>query len=81
MPAIPKIPETEAEYQVIAEYLHSKMIPEDVLKKSGKPNFIRRYKKFVLDENRILYTPAVVKNGITVERCYVVSKYDQELHT
>jgi len=81
MPAIPKIPETATEYQSIVKYLQSKTIPETIQKNPiAKSNFARRCKKFEVDENEILYIPAVTKDSIIKsEKCCVIPKYDEEL--
>jgi hypothetical protein len=83
MPAIPKVPETTIEYQAIIAYLQSKEISKDIEKNSSdKSNFIRYCKRFEVDENAILYIPAVVKDGqIKFQKRRVIPKYDEELRT
>jgi len=76
MPAIVKIPETESEYRGIVLYLQSKVLPPSVEKNAQKKsNFIRRCKKFEIDEDQILYTKPTANN----EKRRVVPKYDTEL--
>jgi transposase InsO family protein len=76
MPAIVKIPETTSEHQAIIAYLQSNIIPPNIQKnRVAKSNFIRRCKKFEIDENNILY----VSRNNTMERRRVVPKYDEEL--
>src|SRR6266487_3583782 len=81
MPAIPKIPETATEYQSIVKYLQSKTISETIQKNPiAKSNFAHRCKKFEVDENKILYIPAVIKDGIIKsEKRRVIPKYNEEL--
>ncbi|CAG8611116.1 4712_t:CDS:2 [Paraglomus brasilianum] len=76
MPAIVKIPETDAEYKAIVLYLQSQILPPDVKDcAQKKSNFARRCKKFEVDKDQILYTKQTAKN----ERRRVVPKYDNEL--
>ncbi|CAG8678751.1 17638_t:CDS:2, partial [Cetraspora pellucida] len=80
MPAIPKIPETPAEYQSIVSYLQSKTIPSNFVGPVDKYNFVRRCKKFEVDKNGVLYLSAVYKNGeAKFRRRRVVPPYDNEL--
>ncbi|RIB11763.1 hypothetical protein C2G38_2202619 [Gigaspora rosea] len=80
MLAIPKIPETSREFQTIVEYLQSKTIPNDIQRHSTKKsNFIRRYKKFKVDNN-FLYIRPIVKDGkIILEKRRIIPKYDKEM--
>jgi hypothetical protein len=76
MPAIVKIPETDAEYKAIVLYLQSKILPPDVKESAQKKsNFVRRCTKFEIDKKRILYTKPTAKKG----RRRVVPKHDNEL--
>jgi len=78
MPAIVKIPQTPSEYEDIVSYLKSNTIPTHVQNnRITKSNFVRRCKKFVVDERNILYVPTVCDN--TEKRRRVVPKYDEEL--
>ncbi|CAG8601829.1 13058_t:CDS:2 [Acaulospora morrowiae] len=80
MPAIPKIPETLEEYQIIIKYLQSKTIPNDIQQDpTKKSNFIRHCKKFEVDENNFLYVKPIMKDGITLEKRCVIPKYDEEI--
>ena len=80
MPAIVKIPETISEYQAIVTYLQSATVPLDIQNnRIAKSNFIRRCKKFEVDERGILYVSTVRDNIATRRR--VVPKYDEELRT
>ena len=76
MPAIVKIPETQEDYNDIVNYLKSKILP---LKVQNKPqersNFIRRCKKFEVDDNEILYTKATNKS----EKRRILPKFDRDL--
>ncbi|CAG8496937.1 6178_t:CDS:2 [Acaulospora morrowiae] len=82
MPAIPKIPETLEEYQIIIKYLQSKTIPNDIQQDpTKKSNFIRHCKKFEVDENNFLYVKPIMKDGIILEKCHVIPKYDEEICT
>ncbi|CAG8625164.1 11480_t:CDS:2, partial [Cetraspora pellucida] len=57
------------EYQAIVEYHHSKTIPDDIQHDPKKKfNFIRRCKKFEVDENDCLYIQPVVKDGVVSEK-------------
>ena len=76
MPAIVKIPETEEEYTSIVLYLQSNVLPPNAGESpQKKSNFIRRCKKFEIDDNNILYVKVTTKS----EKRRVVPKYDQEL--
>ncbi|CAG8619037.1 11068_t:CDS:1 [Paraglomus brasilianum] len=80
MPAIAKIPETVSEYETIVSYLQSNTIPHNIQNnRVSKANFIRRCKKFLIDERNILYVSTVRDN--TEKRRRVVPKYDEELRT
>ncbi|CAG8754423.1 14650_t:CDS:2, partial [Cetraspora pellucida] len=73
--------QTPREYQTIIEYLQSKTISDDIQQDSTKKsNFIHRCKKFEVDKNSFLYVQPVVKDGLMLEKCQVVSKYDKEMH-
>jgi transposase InsO family protein len=76
MPAIVKIPETQEEYNEILSYLQSKTLSPKIENKAReRSNFIRRCKKFELDDNNILYTKATSK----YERRRVLPKFDKTL--
>ena len=76
MPAIVKIPETEEEYTSIVLYLQSNVLPPNAGESpQKKSNFIRRCKKFEIDNNNILYVKVTTKS----EKRRVIPKYDQEL--
>ncbi|CAG8656258.1 3311_t:CDS:1, partial [Paraglomus brasilianum] len=78
MPAIVKIPETVSEYQAIVTYLQSDTIPLDIQNnRIAKSNFIRRCKKFEVDERNFLYVSTVRDNATTRRR--IVPKYDNGL--
>jgi len=78
MPAIVKIPETVSDYQAIVTYLQSDIKPLDIQNdRIAKSNFIRRCKKFEVDERGVLYVSTVRDNTKTRRR--VVPKYDNEL--
>ncbi|CAG8756818.1 12771_t:CDS:1, partial [Cetraspora pellucida] len=82
MSAIPKIPETPAEYQAIVDYLQSKTIPATIQYSTVKSNFERCCKKFEIDENGFLYTTAIFKEGEMIsEKHHVVPRYDNELRS
>ena len=84
MPAIPKMPETITEYQSIVEYLLNKTIPIVIEQNSiAISNFKRRCKRFEVDENKILYLPAIIKDdgSIKSQKRHLIPKYDKELQT
>src|SRR6185295_5979566 len=78
MPAIVKIPETVSEYKAIVAYLRSNTLPLSTQNdRIAKSNFIRRCKKFEVDERDVLYVSTVRDNTTTRRR--VIPKYDNEL--